>query len=67
VVVRTVRWKPKLEAGSWDGYPGGDRAGFSFETLEWIQRTELAALASTPGLRGADRTKTEAGINQPWH
>jgi hypothetical protein len=31
---------------SWDGYPGDDAAGFDFETLEWISRTELAALAS---------------------
>jgi hypothetical protein len=36
----------KLSADSWDGYPGGDAPGFSFETLEWIQRTRLAALAA---------------------
>ncbi len=46
VVVRTGQMEAKLKAGSWDGYPGGDAPGFAFETLEWIQRTELAALAS---------------------
>jgi hypothetical protein len=35
VVVRTGQMEAKLEAGSWDGYPGGDAPGFSFETLEW--------------------------------
>ena len=46
VIVRTGQMEAKLAAGSWDGYPGGDAPGFSFETLEWIQRTQLAALAS---------------------
>ncbi len=46
VVVRTGQMEAKLDAGSWDGYPGGDAPGFAFETLEWIQRTQLAALAS---------------------
>ena len=35
-----------LKAGSWDGYPGGDAPGFAFETLEWVHKTELAAIAS---------------------
>ena len=35
-----------LKAGSWDGYPGGDAPGFAFETLEFVAKTELAALAS---------------------
>src|SRR5262250_235585 len=36
VIVRTGQMEAKLAAGSWDGYPGGDAPGFSFETLEWI-------------------------------
>src|SRR2546423_2063482 len=44
VVVRTGQMEAKLKAGSWDGHPGAYAPGFSFETLEWIQRTELAAL-----------------------
>jgi len=34
IVVRTGQMEAKLKAGSWDGYPGGDAPGFSFETLE---------------------------------
>src|SRR5882672_353374 len=47
--------------------PGGDAPGFSFETLEWIQRTELAALASDTWGCEVRPNETEPGINQPWH
>ena len=67
VVVRTGQMEAKLEAGSWDGYPGGDAPGFSFETLEWIQRTELAALASDTWGCEVRPNESEQGINQPWH
>jgi len=67
VVVRTGQMEAKLEAASWDGYPGGDAPGFAFETLEWIQRTELAALASDTWGCEVRPNETEAGINQPWH
>ena len=66
VVVRTGQMEAKLEAGSWDGYPGGDAPGFGFETLEWIKRTELAALASdTWGCEVRPNESLEAF--QPWH
>jgi kynurenine formamidase len=67
VVVRTGQMEAKLEAGSWDGYPGGDAPGFSFETLEWIKRTELAALASDTWGCEVRPNESEQGINQPWH
>ena len=67
VVVRTGQMEAKLEAGSWDGYPGGDAPGFSFETLEWIQRTQLAALASDTWGCEVRPNESEQGINQPWH
>ena len=67
VVVRTGQMEAKLDAGSWDGYPGGDAPGFSFETLEWIQRTQLAALASDTWGCEVRPNETEPGINQPWH
>jgi len=67
VVVRTGQMEAKLEAGSWDGYPGGDAPGFAFETLEWIKRTELAALASDTWGCEVRPNETEPGINQPWH
>ncbi len=53
--------------GSWDGYPGGDAPGFAFETLEWIKRTELAALASDTWGCEVRPNESEEGINQPWH
>ena len=67
VVVRTGQMEAKLEAGSWDGYAGDDAPGFAFETLEWIQRTELAALASDTWGCEVRPNGTEPGINQPWH
>jgi kynurenine formamidase len=67
VIVRTGQMEAKLEAGSWDGYPGGDAPGFSFETLEWIKRTELAALASDTWGCEVRPNESEQGINQPWH
>jgi kynurenine formamidase len=67
VIVRTGQMEAKLDAGSWDGYPGGDAPGFAFETLEWIQRTELAALASDTWGCEVRPNESEAGINQPWH
>jgi len=67
VIVRTGQMEAKLEAGSWDGYPGGDAPGFSFETLAWIKRTELAALASDTWGCEVRPNESEQGINQPWH
>ncbi len=55
------------KAGSWDGYPGGDAPGFAFETLDWIKRTELAALASDTWGCEVRPNESEEGINQPWH
>ena len=67
IVVRTGQMEAKLKAGSWDGYPGGDAPGFSFETLGWVQRTQLAALASDTWGCEVRPNETEPGINQPWH
>jgi kynurenine formamidase len=67
IIVRTGQMEAKLAAGSWDGYPGGDAPGFSFGTLEWIQRTQLAALASDTWGCEVRPNESEAGINQPWH
>ena len=67
VIVRTGQMERCLAAKSWDGYPGGDAPGFSFETLEWIHRTEIAAIASDTWGCEVRPNETEAGINQPWH
>jgi kynurenine formamidase len=67
VVVRTGQMEQKLAAGSWDGYPGGDAAGFSFKTIEWIHRKEIAAIASDTWGCEVRPNESEAGIAQPWH
>ena len=68
IIVRTGQMERCFKAGSWDGYPGGDAPGFAFETLEWVHRTELAALASdTWGCEVRPNESEAAGINQPWH
>ena len=67
VIVRTGQMEAKLAAGSWDGYPGGDAPGFSFETLEWIHTRQIAAIASDTWGCEVRPNETEPGINQPWH
>ena len=67
VLVRTGQMEAKLAAGSWDGYPGGDAPGFSFETLEWLHRNQIAAVASDTWGAEVRPCETESGINQPWH
>lgn len=67
VIVRTGQMEAKLAAGSWDGYPGGDAPGFSFETLDWIQRNQIAAIASDTWGCEVRPNESEPGINQPWH
>jgi kynurenine formamidase len=67
VNVRTGQMETKLAAGSWDGYPGGDAPGFSFETLEWIRSREIAAIASDTWGCEVRPNESEPGINQPWH
>jgi kynurenine formamidase len=67
IVVRTGHMERCQKAGSWDGYPGGDAPGMAFETLEWIQRTQLAALATDTWGAEVRPNNTEPGINQPWH
>jgi kynurenine formamidase len=67
IVVRTGQMERCIAAGSWDGYPGGDAPGMAFETLEWVQRTQLAALATDTWGAEVRPNETEPGINQPWH
>jgi kynurenine formamidase len=67
IVVRTGHMERCLKAGSWDGYAGGDAPGFSFETLDWIARNEIAAMASDTWGCEVRPNESEEGINQPWH
>src|SRR5262249_23714619 len=45
LLVRTGNMESKLAAGSWDGYPGGDAPGLAFDTLDWLQTKQVAAIA----------------------
>jgi hypothetical protein len=56
-----------LDRTAWDGYPGGDAPGFSFETLDWIHRNEIAAIASDTWGCEVRPNESESDINQPWH
>lgn len=66
VLFRTGQMEKKLAEGNWDYYAGGDAPGLAFDTLDWLQAREVAAVAcDTWGVEvrpnGAD------GVNQPWH
>jgi kynurenine formamidase len=67
VIVRTGQMERCLRVGSWDGYPGGDAPGFSFETLDWIHKHEIAAIASDTWGCEVRPNESEPGITQPWH
>jgi kynurenine formamidase len=67
VIVRTGQMETKLAAGNWDGYPGGDAPGLAFDSLDWIQRNEIAAIATDTWGNEVRPNESEAGINQPWH
>jgi kynurenine formamidase len=67
VIVRTGQMEAKLAAGNWDGYPGGDAPGFAFETIDWIHRNQIAAIASDTWGCEVRPNESEPGINQPWH
>jgi len=55
----------KLAAGSWDGYPGGDAPGFSFETLDWIHRRQIAAIAADTWGCEVRRTRPSRASTSP--
>lgn len=66
LLVRTGHIEAKLAAGNWDGYAGGDAPGLAFETLDWLHKKEIAAIATdTWGVEVRPNETEEA--NQPWH
>jgi kynurenine formamidase len=67
IIVRTGQMEECFRRKSWDGYPGGDAPGLAFETVEWINRTELSALASDTWGCEVRPNRTDGTINQPWH
>lgn len=46
LIVRTGHMEQKLAAGTWDGYSGGDAPGLAFETLDWLHKKKVAAIAT---------------------
>jgi len=65
VLIRTGQLGRAREIG-WGSYAGGDAPGLSFSTLDWLSRTELAAIASdTWGLEV--RPNEFPGAFQPLH
>jgi kynurenine formamidase len=66
LLVRTGQIEAKLAAGNWDGYAGGDAPGLAFETLDWLHKKELAAIATDTW--GAEvRPNQTVDAAQPWH
>jgi kynurenine formamidase len=66
LIVRTGHMEAKLAAKTWDGYSGGDAPGLAFETLDWLQAREVAAIATdTWGVEVRPNPSPEAA--QPWH
>ena len=46
LLVRTGHIEAKLATGNWDGFAGGDAPGLAFETLDWLHKREVAAIAT---------------------
>ncbi|MCU1395022.1 MAG: cyclase [Ilumatobacteraceae bacterium] len=68
LLIRTGQIEAKLAEGNWDGYSGGDAPGLAFDTLDWLHRMEVAAVATdTWGAEVRPNQSEDAGINQPWH
>ena len=66
LLVRTGQMEALLEADTWDGYSGGDAPGLAFETLDWLQARQVAAVATdTWGAEVRPNQTDEA--TQPWH
>jgi len=66
LIVRTGQMEAMLSANTWDGYSGGDAPGLAFETLDWLQEKQVAAIATdTWGAEVRPNESDEA--NQPWH
>jgi kynurenine formamidase len=66
VIVRTGQMENCLDRGDWGGYAAGDAPGLMFETAEWIQRNDIAAICTDTW--GCEvRPNESPDVNQPWH
>ena len=66
LLVRTGQMEAKLAAKTWDGYSGGDAPGLAFETVEWLRKKDVAAIATDTWGAEVRPNETE-DTNQPWH
>src|SRR3546814_10940473 len=64
VVLRTGMMERCLDAGSWDGYAGGDAPGMAFETLAGLYENKIAAYASDPW--GNEEHGSASGWGRVW-
>ena len=66
LLVRTGQMQWMFDHSTWDGYPGGDAPGLAFDTLDWMHRKQIAAIATDTW--GAEvRPNCCDDANQPWH
>ncbi|MDE2228625.1 MAG: cyclase family protein [Alphaproteobacteria bacterium] len=66
LLVRTGHMGRKLGEGNWDGYSGGDAPGLAFDTLDWLQAKQVAAVATDTWGVEVRPCETDAA-NQPFH
>ena len=66
LLVRTGQMEAMRAANTWDGYPGGDAPGLAFDTLDWLQTKQVAAIATDTWGAEVRPNETEEA-NQPWH
>lgn len=68
LLIRTGQMEAKLAEGNWDYYSGGDAPGLAFDTLDWLHKRQVAAVATdTWGVEVRPNQSEAAGIAQPWH
>lgn len=66
VIFRTGHITMCRKQGSWGSYAAGDAPGLSLWTVDWLQRHEVAGIASdTWGVEV--RPNEIKWVNQPWH
>jgi kynurenine formamidase len=66
LIVRTGHMEAKRATGGWGGYAGGDAPGLAFETLDWLQARQVAAIATdTWGVEVRPCQTDEVAM--PWH
>jgi len=66
LLVRTGQMEALRATETWDGYSGGDAPGLAFDTLDWLQTKQVAAIATDTWGAEVRPNQTE-DANQPWH